>query len=99
MSLTRGTVPKPSTLGLIGQLTESSQKSSLRNGLKRRTLRLLPVDVFAKMKISLFRPRGKICARNPEGRICEFSSPKKAASLLRTVFTREKRRCMVADHA
>ena len=39
MSLSRGTVPNPSRPGLIGQLTEGSQKSSLQNGLKRRTLR------------------------------------------------------------
>lgn len=97
MSLSRGTVPKPSTLGLIGQLTEGSQKSSLQNGLKRRTL----------------RPRANRCLRQNEDFTLpsswndlrkeiqreELSSPKNAAILLRTVFTREKRHCMVADHA
>jgi hypothetical protein len=100
MSLSRGTIPKPSTLGLIGQLTEGSQRSSL---LKRRTLRAstipwlpehrktglptcrrirdpdrVPVDVFAKMKISLFRPRGMTRGqRNPEGKeSAHFFPPK-----------------------
>jgi hypothetical protein len=100
MSLSRGTILQPSILGLIGQLTEGSQRSSL---LKRRTLRAstipwlpeqrktglstcrrirdpdrVPVDVFAKMKISRFRPRGMTqgAEKSRGKRICKFFLPK-----------------------
>jgi hypothetical protein len=125
MSLSRGTVPKPSTPGLIGQLTEGSQKSTLRNGLKRRTLRpstihgsrnsatglplaqwiqdpdRVPIDVFAKMKISLFRPRGMTRAKKSRGkRICKFPSPQKRRhSTSNSIHLQQRDSCMVADHA
>jgi hypothetical protein len=74
MSLSRGTVPNPSTPGLIGQLTEGSQKSPLQNGLKRRTLRASTIPWLPELRKPVFhlpvdsgsRPRADRCLRQDE---------------------------------
>jgi hypothetical protein len=64
LSLSRGTIPKPSILGLIGQLTEGSQKSSLQNGLKRRTLRASTIPWLPGGRLAIIH-LGGVPAANP----------------------------------
>ena len=71
MSSSRGTAFMPSTLGLIGQLTEGSQRSSL---LKRRTLRASTIPWLPEHRKRSFhlpadsglRPRADRCLRQDE---------------------------------